>query len=189
MRTYTIVFALLMAAFVITSALAAEEPTCENCGMFWNKSESKISASIKQGAKSADHKYECFNCLKEGLAGLGKGATLGAVKIVDYPTVGTKSEKLIDARKAWFLYGTSRLKGSMAPYIAGFGTKDAATKAKATLGGEVLDWDGMWGKLTSEKQGAKCGCAKCEAKGVACDNCADCKKKDGCECCKDKDKS
>lgn len=188
MRTSIIISALLSAALSVTSAFA-DEPTCENCGMFWNKSSAKVSASIKVNGKSAGHKYECLNCLKEGLASLGKGATLGKVEIVDYPTAGTKSEKMLDASKAWFLYGTSKLKGAMPPYIAGFGTKEAAKKAQATLGGDLLDWDGTWSKLTSEKQTAKCGCAKCDQKGVACDNCPDCKDKGGCACCKDKDKS
>lgn len=188
MRNMIIVSALLIAALCSTAALA-EEPTCENCGMFWSKSVTRLTASIKLGGKSVEHKYECLNCLREGLATLGKGATLGAVKMLDYASAGTKSEKLIDAKKAWFLYGTSRLKGSMPPNIAAFGTKDAAKAAQASLGGEILDWEAAWGKLTSEKQGAKCGCSKCDEKGVACDNCPDCKSKGGCECCKDKDKS
>lgn len=188
MRSTIIIGALLIAAFNVTSAFA-DEPTCENCGMFWNKSVTKVSASIKVDGKSMDHKYECLNCLKDGLAFMGKGATLGSVKILDYNTAGTKSEKMLDARKAWFLYGTSRLKGSMPPNIAAFGTKDAAKSAQASLGGEMLDWDSMWSRLTTEKQGAKCGCAKCDKKGVACDNCPDCKDKGGCECCKDKDKT
>jgi len=186
-----VVIGALAALCIGSLALAAKEQArCESCGMFWDKSSTRISASIELSGKTADHKFESLGCLHSKLSEWGSKASLKGLKVLDYSTLGSKSETMVDGKKAYFLFGTSELKGSMPEYVAAFGSKKSAEKAKASLGGELLDWPSTWKKFGSEGGATpSCGCKACAKKGVACDNCADCKAKGGCECCKDKDKS
>ena len=134
---------------ILTVAQADDRPRCEVCRMFWDISSTRVEASIKADGKTAAHKFESFGCLAQFMKAGDK--SLVSVKVLDYGTAASKTPKLIDAKKAWFLHGTSKLKGSMAPFIAAFATKDAATKAQKDLGGDLMQWDKLWKKLTAAK--------------------------------------
>ena len=68
-------------------------------------------------------------------------------KVADYATIGGESWAQLDGRKAHYLYGTERLKGSMAPFTAAFATKQAALAAQDKLGGEYMSFEQLWKKL------------------------------------------
>jgi hypothetical protein len=65
------------------------------------------------------------------------------LQVLDYPTFGTDDEQMIDGFKAWYLFGTERLAGAMAPYVAAFSDEEAAAAAQEELGGELVDFAGM----------------------------------------------
>jgi hypothetical protein len=153
------------AATVAAAAPEKDRPRCEHCNMFWDISTTRIEASIKSGGKTATHLYESLGCLQQSVA---SGDTLTSVKILDYATASGKSPKLIDAKKAHYLFETTtRLKGSMAPFIAAFSSKEAAVKAQKELGGEYMTWEQAWKKL-----GAPAGKTTAAAGGSGCACCA-----------------
>ena len=62
----------------------------------------------------------------------------------------TSNQRAVDGEKAWYLVGTNDLPGSMAPMIAAFTTKDAATKAQKDLGGELKNWKDTWAGIIAD---------------------------------------
>lgn len=168
-----LLIATVISVLAIGTAVAADKK-CELCGMFWDKSTTRLTATIKG---DAGHTFESIGCLFQSV---DAKADVSSFKINDYAT-----GKMIDGKKAHYLYGTSRLKGSMAPFTAAFASKDAAGKAKAELGGEYVTFDDLWKKLDSSLKkkvavkgmcacgDAKCkGCDKAKETGCSCPNCA-----------------
>ena len=93
-------------------------------------STTRVNAEFK-GVGS--HKFESLGCLFQSVPGK---ATVTQLKVLDYATSSGKSPKMIDGKKAHYLYDTKRLKGSMAPFIAAFSFKEAATVSKKEVCGE-----------------------------------------------------
>jgi hypothetical protein len=142
-----LIAALLLLALLTTAALAQgdDKPArkrCELCNMYIDISTTRIEAEYKTGGKSAVHNFESLGCLYQTQP---DAKAISKLRILDY-----SANKLIDGKTATYLYGTKRLKGSMAPFIAAFGSKDAATKAKAELGGDVMNFNAVWSKLADE---------------------------------------
>jgi hypothetical protein len=156
MRILVIGAMLFLALGLVAQAKSPERPRCENCGMFTDASATTVHAMLKLDGKEGEHNFVCLGCVYEFMHDKYKGkAELAGLKMLDYNTFGTKSPKFIDGKTAWYLVGTSELPGSMEPYIAAFATKEAATKAKADLGGKLMNWKDTWAGITAASDDAK----------------------------------
>jgi nitrous oxide reductase accessory protein NosL len=142
------VLALGIAAFA--AAGKDETPRCDNCGMFMAKSATQVHATFTIDGKKHEHKFVCLDCIYEFSAKTYDGALPTSVQVLDYTTFGTDKPVLLDANKAWFLYGTGKLAGSMQPYIAAFATKEAAQAQQAALGGELIQFAAVQDQLLKE---------------------------------------
>jgi hypothetical protein len=123
---------------------------CANCGMYTEISSTRIVAQVKVDGKTAAYNFECVGCMHEKLEEWGSKADLVSFKILDYSTYGSRTEKLVDGETAWYLFGTKELENSMGEpeYIAAFATKEGATKAKAKLGGDLVQgWDAVLDRI------------------------------------------
>jgi nitrous oxide reductase accessory protein NosL len=179
MRKLLLVLIIGLLATSAAFADAKDRPRCELCNMFWDISATRVEAGYSGGT----HKFESMGCLFQSV---DSKSDLTSIKVLDYSTASRKTPKMIDGKSAHYLYGTSKLKGSMAPFVAAFASKDAATKAKADLGGEYVTFDGLWKKLDSTLKkrvavkGETCscgdpnckGCAKGKSGGCSCPECA-----------------
>jgi len=176
MRLLSIVGGVIVVLALSVAAFAApqERPRCENCGMFEDTSPTRVVATFKADGKTSDHHFVCLGCIQEfnDKTWEGKAEVVG-LKMLDYTTFGTKNPTLIDGTKAFYLYGTDELAGTMPPYIAAFATKDAAKQAQKTLNGEVMDFKTMWAKLVKGENGeAETGTSADSGKTVyACEMC------------------
>jgi rubrerythrin len=151
MRILVIGLMLFLALGVVAQAKEPERPRCENCGMFTDISSTNVHAMLKIDGKEAEHNFVCLECVYEFMHEKAKGAKLTGLKVLDYTTFGTKTPQFIDGMTAWYLVGTKPLKGSMEPYIAAFATKDAATKAKKTLSGELKNYTDTWATFAADE--------------------------------------
>jgi hypothetical protein len=153
-----IVYVLMFALLFLGTALAQQEerPRCENCGMFWDKSATRVEFTVKVDGKQHTHQTECFGCLHDFVHETYGEVMPTAISVLDYATYGTKNEKMIDAFDAFFLYGTERLDGSMPPYVAAFSSEEAAMDYEDELGGELVDFPGMR-KLMMKAKGEDAG--------------------------------
>ena len=151
MRYLVLVIGIMLALAGIQTALAeggkAERPRCENCGMFTDISATHSLASITLDGKTAEHSFVCLECVFTKLAEWGDRAKLKGIKVLDYATATADKRKYVAVGDAWFLYDTSKLKGSMPTYTAAFASKSAAEKAKTELGGTLMQWDALKPKL------------------------------------------
>lgn len=127
----------------IAVAEETEKPRCDMCGMFFDKSATRLTVTLTDGDEELNRKFESLGCLHNYVHENYPEAELTALSILDYATFGTDSEEMIDGFKAYYLFGTERLTGSMAPFIAAFATEKAATAAQEALGGELTDFKGM----------------------------------------------
>jgi nitrous oxide reductase accessory protein NosL len=148
----TLSMVLLLGLLALTSvAFAAkdkdEAPRCDNCGMLLEPSAARVSAVFEIDSVKHENHFVCLNCVYEYAAEHYDGALPTSVHVLDYNTFGKEKPVMLDASKAWFLYGTSKLAGSMLPYIAAFATKDAAVAQQKTLGGELLEFQAVQEKL------------------------------------------
>lgn len=151
-----ILISILLTVLVAAQVVAKDEaPTCDNCGMFWLKSPTAVSTTVSFEGKKHEHLFECLGCLHDKVHELyGDKAQIEELEILDYTTFATGKENMLDAFDAMYLFGTSRLKGSMPPYIAAFATKKSAEAKQDELGGQLVDFKGMQ-KLMREFKGEK----------------------------------
>jgi len=110
---------------------------CPYCGMNADQSEATVSAMWQGGSGSFDS-FDClFNYLKE------QHVRLDSATVKQYDA----QSETVDVQKAYYLYDTKKtIEGSMPPNVAAFATKDAANKAKAAMGGTLLDYSTLEGK-------------------------------------------
>jgi hypothetical protein len=128
-----------------TAAFAQEEEAlrCENCGMFYEKSPTRVMATIDIEDESHTHLFECIGCLHDFVHENYGEVKPSKLSILDFNTFGTDQEQMLDAFKAYYLFGTERIKGSMSPFVAAFASEEAAKAAQEELGGELTDFAGM----------------------------------------------
>jgi hypothetical protein len=122
-------------------AAAAPDMSCPQCGMHADRSLAHVVAHWSDG--STTH-HDCWDCTFAW--GRANGITLQEVQVMAHGS-RLDAPQWLQAPAAVFLYGTSRIKGSMPPYVAAFDTRAAATAAQPELGGEVLDWEGLQAKF------------------------------------------
>lgn len=128
-------------------------PKCENCGMYTDTSSTHVVASIEIDGKTGDHEFVCPDCLHEKLEEWGDKAELKSFEVLDYNSFNSDAPKMIDGMKAWYLFDTEELEGSMPVYSAAFSSKDAAKAASKDLGGELVQgWDGLLGKIEAAEE-------------------------------------
>jgi nitrous oxide reductase accessory protein NosL len=141
------VCATLALAGLAVAADKAEAPRCDNCGMFMEKSATQVHATFEVEGVKHEHKFVCLSCVYEYAASHYDGAVPTKLTVLDYNTFGTDKLAWLDTGKAWYLSGTSKLAGSMQPYIAAFASKDAALAQQQKLGGELLEFKAVQERL------------------------------------------
>jgi nitrous oxide reductase accessory protein NosL len=147
---YKLLIAMLAMLMLSGIALAQgdEEATrCDYCGMFWDTSSTRLEIDMIVDGKSMISHFESVGCLINSMQELkesgAKEMKISSARILDYSSFGSDREVMTDAMKAWYLVDTKKLKGSMAPFIAAFGSKEVAAEMQKSLGGELLDHDAM----------------------------------------------
>jgi nitrous oxide reductase accessory protein NosL len=114
---------------------AFTDSSCPVCGMFADRSLTHVVVRWSDGSYS---QHDCFDCAFGMLAEGGKLIDRIEVSLYDYDNPGSRWK---DARLASFLYGTSRIKGSMPPFVAAFADSGEASAALPELGGEQLNFE------------------------------------------------
>ncbi|HES58680.1 MAG TPA: hypothetical protein ENO21_04550, partial [Firmicutes bacterium] len=56
-------FVLLAASFAF--AQDDERPRCENCGMYWDSSATRVEFTVEIDDETYTHQTECFGCLHD----------------------------------------------------------------------------------------------------------------------------
>ncbi|GEM_PF-2271813 len=151
MRLVLTAMAMALAMASLAMAEEQERPVCENCGMFWDVSPTAVEAAIEVEDETVTHRFECLGCLHDYVHEYYGEVQPKTLSIVDYSTFGTEDVRMIDAFKAYYLFDTERIKGSMAPYTAAFADEDNAAAAQETLGGELVDFMGMQALMMKHK--------------------------------------
>ncbi len=121
----------VMALGIFAAVYAAEKdeaPRCDNCGMFMNKSATQVHAVFMIDKQETTHQFVCLGCVYEFSAAHYEGALPTKLQVLDYATFGTDKLVELDATKAWYLYGTSKLAGSMMPYIVRASSSSSMTR-------------------------------------------------------------
>jgi hypothetical protein len=162
MRKSAFVISLMLGTVLGTACLALadtkqwdERPRCHECGMYADTSSAHVQADTSELGKRETRDFCGLGCLFATLKQGGGKAALSNLRIVDYTTYKRKLPKMLEGQKAWYLYGTADLPGTMEPYIAAFSTKDDALKAQPDLGGELLEgWDAVFKRLIADKEAA-----------------------------------
>ncbi len=177
MRVLVLSVVLLLAFGLVAQAKDAKQPRCENCGMFTDISPTNVKATLNIAGKEAVHNFVCLGCVHEYMTEKvqGKKVSLVSIKVLDYNTFEGKTPTFIDGKTASYLVGTKPLKGSMAPYIAAFASKAAATAAQKKLGGELKNWTDTWAGIIAPEEGTASGSAGddeyvCSCAGGCCDD-------------------
>ncbi|MCB1220134.1 MAG: nitrous oxide reductase accessory protein NosL [Planctomycetales bacterium] len=159
---YKYLIAMLAMVIFATAAWAQkdDEPIrCDTCGMFCEKSSTRMQMELNIDGEKGLYHFESLGCVFNKMAELKEGGAkeikVANAMILDYSTFGTDDEQMLDPHEAWYLVGTSRLKGSMAPFIAAFATKDMATSMQDELGGEVMDHDSMAAQMVGDDEDRK----------------------------------
>jgi len=143
-RSTLVLLALLLGLLACATAFAADRPRCEECGMYWDQSPTRIQAQLKGDKKV--HLYESFACLYKAAG--GTKANVASARMLDYGTDGS-GDKFIDAFKASYLFDTDRLAHSMPPFTAAFSTKKGALDAQDKIHGDYATFDQVWKKLAA----------------------------------------
>lgn len=107
---------------------------CPVCGMFADRSMTHVVVKWKDGSFT---QHDSFDCAIGQLAN-GSGQ-IDKIEVSLYD-VDNPGSHWMDARSASFLYDTSRIKGSMPPFVAAFGSPEEASAAQSELGGEQLSF-------------------------------------------------
>jgi len=122
-----------------SAAIAADEkPRCEQCGMFYENSPTRLSVDVAVGGKQESHIFESYGCylnFMDETYGEDSAVEVKGVKVLDYTTFNTKKPQMLDATEAQYLYETEPIPGSMAPFIAAFEGVKPALAAMDELGG------------------------------------------------------
>lgn len=117
--------------------LIVGDTDCATCGMSGPASGSHCVALWNDGARTH---HDCWDCLFT--YGKERGLSLVRAVVIAHGG-GQESPRWLEASRAWFLYGTSRIEMSMPPYVAAFASRAAAEAAQPELGGELLDFAGL----------------------------------------------
>jgi nitrous oxide reductase accessory protein NosL len=148
---------------IAAAAVAADEkPRCEQCGMFYEKSPTRLSVDVAVDGKQSSHIFESYGCylnFMDETYGTDSNAEVKGIKVLDYTTFNAKKPLMLDATEAQYLYGTEPIAGTMAPFIAAFDGVKPALAAMDELGGEALDYEEMMARLSAD--GASGGCGSC----------------------------
>ena len=149
---------MLMLLFLSLTAHAQddEEATrCDFCNMFWDRSSTRVEMELDVDGEVSTYFFESvgcvFNKIDELMEAGAEEVKVTSAEILDYSSFGSDREVVLNAHEAWYLVGTSRLKGSMAPFIAAFGSKEVAIEMQEELGGELMDHDAMAAYMRADK--------------------------------------
>jgi hypothetical protein len=103
---------------------------------------------LKVMGSDAERSYASLPDAFQQLKAAG-AAEFHSARVLDYATYGSKSEKLIDASRAYFLVNTHDARGgSGALQIVAFASREAAVKQQRKLGGDLRDFADAWDAVT-----------------------------------------
>ena len=127
-----IVLGLLLLFFCSITAPASAFQRCMLCGMDVDQSETAFYAKMKNGKIVPLCSMQCVHIFE-----MNAGEKPVSIRTEKYPTA-----RLMDAKAAYYLC-ESRLipRGSMAPYIAAFASKEQAEGYQKKYGGRILSFD------------------------------------------------
>lgn len=154
---------LISGLLLISMAIAeeGEKPRCDECGMFFENSATRLTASLLDGEDTVNAKFESLGCLHNFVHANHPEAELTKLSILDYGAYSSGEVEYLDGFKAYYLFDTERLKGSMAPFIAAFASKKAAESAQEALGGDLVDFAGMRELMAELMEDAAGNCGNC----------------------------
>lgn len=126
------VIGLLVFLFISSPGSASAYQRCMLCGMDVDKSETAFYAKMKNGKMVPLCSMQCVYMFE-----LNAGEKPVSLRTEKYPTA-----HLMDAKAAYYLC-ESRLipRGSMAPYMAAFASKEQAEEYQKKYGGRILNFD------------------------------------------------
>lgn len=121
--------------------------SCAQCGMYSDRSTTHIVLAWQDETHSH---FCCWDCAFKWQQ--SQQAVLSRALVVAY-TGAVEDPVWLEATEAIYLVGTSRLAGSMPPFVAAFATRETATAARAELGGEITNWQSLQLKLANQHSG------------------------------------
>lgn len=148
MRKYS-ASALIIGLVLSLAVEAYAYERCIMCGMDAGKSETKFTVEVTKGNKDVDtgiYSFCCLHCLVLFKARMKTG-NLSSILVRDYDTVTEEydSGDMIDAKKAFYVVeSTLRPRGSMAPMMSIYSTREKAEISKEVYGGRMLSWEEVW---------------------------------------------
>ena len=120
----------LLCAFLAGPALAYHR--CILCGMDVDKSETAFYAKMKNGKMAPLCSMQCLYMLE-----MNAKEKAVSVRTEIYPTA-----RSTDAKKAFYLCESKqRPKGTMAPFMLAFATREKAEEYQKKYGGRILNFD------------------------------------------------
>lgn len=131
-RTFSMVIGLMVLSFLSTAGPASAFQRCMLCGMDVDQSETAFYARMNNGKIVPLCSMQCVHMFE-----VNAGEKPVFLRTEKYPTA-----HLIDAKAAHYLC-ESRLipRGSMAPYMAAFASKEEAEEYQKKYGGRILNFD------------------------------------------------
>jgi len=122
---------------LLAAANGDRSASCPRCGMFAGKSYTEVVAQWADGSITHHDSWVCvFGWAKD------KGLTLKNAAVLEHGATPA-APKWLAASSAAFVYDTKSIKGSMSPFVAAFATKEAASSAQTSDGGQLTDWEGL----------------------------------------------
>ncbi|MCB1185641.1 nitrous oxide reductase accessory protein NosL [bacterium] len=123
-----------------TKAVAMDDERCPQCSMYSMRSIAAVHASFADGSSGYFDGWGCVtNWANE------HSTTLTTVEVRDIASAD-RDPQWIDAASAAYRYGTDKLNGSMAPFVAAYATPGMA-KDDPKRGGEVMDYAALLAEL------------------------------------------
>ncbi|MCB1220133.1 MAG: nitrous oxide reductase accessory protein NosL [Planctomycetales bacterium] len=121
-------------------SVAIEDERCPQCGMYSLRSIAAVHASFADGSSGY---FDGWGCVANWAT--EHSTTLADAKTRDIASAD-RDPQWIDAASAAYRYGTDKLSGSMAPFVASYATPGMAAD-DARRGGEVMDYPALLSEL------------------------------------------
>lgn len=137
------VIAATAAGIVVVAALGAQAAPLETAVSAAARAASRVE--VRLDGETRSYAYSGLTDACGSISYWEPDREVETLRILDYATFGTSAERLIDARRAYFLLNAPRASGSHdALNILAFGSRAAARSAQQKLGGDLRDFEDAW---------------------------------------------